>query len=373
MGLSDYMIKYAYTSNQGAPYELLTKLIKTRKEKERIFKYLDCMQKQGIDSKEAKDVLKKMKETGCTYAFVANSLINSFLNENNGTYDDQKFFDIFGVSLTNGDDTIDYSILMVDIFSTLYKVSKFDIHKCDVRYYSDVFEACNDILKTSFDDDVKASIALFEAGYLMDGTNSKGEVKFVSRIPLNFSIVGTYTDLAYQLFGIQDKNISLDDISVLCKESGITIEEQYKNPASKFSGLTNDSINLWVNYYLKQKNSDLLFESRNFLRDEFESDTEFIDYVNMAMQNNLIIGVSSSVGSNVKMINPSTKETIDISTDRAGHRMTFVKFDSQGNIVVDSYGIDFVLLKEDYNKLTFQLVQVKHKNVEERYERTSSL
>lgn len=355
------MIKNIYTSDQTSPYLFFTRLLKSKDVKNRLYKYLDCLKNNKISRKDISSILKKLKEEGCSYAFFANSLVESFLISNNYQYDDNKFIDLYGLSIQVDNDSIDSSIMMVDIFSKLFNLSRFNIHKYDVRIFKNAKEAALGILGVDIENDTDAILELFNNGYVMDGSTLDGNIRFKSKNVINITMVGTYDDIANKLFGVSVSNISKQELTEMLKKKDITFDEVDKDPHSKLSGLTSSNMNFWGNYYLNLINSNLECNFNVFHMDEVDN---FEDYIRNALASNNIVGVSTSAGSDVKMIDPRTNESISIASDSAGHMMTFRKFDIDGNIIVDSYGKDYLIKKDDLNSLLFNVVNIKNKSID---------
>lgn len=350
------MISNIYTSDQTTPFIFANKLLKTNDVKKRLIKYIECLQNNNIDPKDMKSVLATLKESGCTYAFVANALVESFLKDNNYQYDDKKFQDLYGLSIEVDEDTIDSSILMVDIFSKLYNLSRFDINKYNKEIYKNTLEAAKSITGIDYTDSSKAYLDIINHGYIADGITATGEHIYKKQEPTKLTIVGTYDDVAKKLLGVETEGISKRELESELNNKGITFFEKDKNPAAKFSGLTTNEINFWVNYYLSLKGNDLSFTSTIYT----SNDEDFPAFIE-EQRSQSIVGVAAPLNNNIMMIDPKTKSSSPITSNTSGHIMTFRGFNQNGDIMVDSYGKDFILRRSDIDKLEFQVVDIKHK------------
>ena len=149
-----------------------------------------------------------------------------------------------------------------------------------------------------------------------------------------------------------------DELKKLLGKKDITFNEKDKEIAAKFSGLTSDSINFWTNYYLNAIGSNLLYNSRKLEPHDYDN---FSIYLKELLKFGDVVGVSATRDSNVMMIEPRTGTRVNISSNTAGHMMTVRGLDASGNLVVDSYGKNFIIAKQDIDSLEYQVVTVRER------------
>ncbi|MBE6158117.1 MAG: hypothetical protein E7160_04945 [Firmicutes bacterium] len=345
---------YMLNANQNVPYELFSKIIKGKKTLLRLRKYIEVLKNNGINS-DVKSVLYDLGKQGCTCAYVSNVLIDYFMN--NGVFDSYLMKEKLGLDLSIDENNIDLNILMVDIFSSLYNVVELDVHKYECYEFDSLVDASKDLLGETSVSEEDAFIRLFDGGYSIDGISDTGRKIIKSKNVKNNTYVGSYEEIAKELFGV-DKLNSKEEFDQLCKGNNITYDEKYPDISAKFSGLTNSSIEFWVNYYLDKKNSDLSF-SCDYLTNDFSNIDEFISYINNLRDSGYVIGISSDG----MIYDKYLKDEELLRSDNAGHRMMFKYFDENNNIVVESWGKEFILKSEDINSIKFQASMLKDKEL----------
>ena len=339
-----------YFAEQSRPYDLYIKKIKLKNTLSRLKSYL---QRIGKYNKEVnvKQLLKDLGKHGCTYAYITNVIINYFLEDN--YYNDDKFKDSFGFSLkVNNSNNIDFNILMVDIFSALYKVEKLDVSKYEVYYFNDDEEAAKELVKNK-NETQDTYLQIFNSGYISDGRTDDKKLIFKSRIPKNFVITGTRDEIVKNLFGVDKKDITEEEFKDLFDKNHMTYRENDFLPESKFSGIEPSHINYWVNYYLQKNNIDLKFESKEIPNNN-ASIYEFVSKVQEKSENGYSIGIDTSPNSQVSIYDPIFKDYVETSDKHRGHMMTFKRFDDNYNVVVESWGREFIISNKDIKKVCYQ-------------------
>ena len=204
-------IKYA---SQSEPFKIMKKHFKTKKDKEYITSIYKIIKKSNptITDKEIVSMCSKISKGGCTYASMANAIMEQVGDLN---YLEEKL----GYSFTNSEGIIEYDKLMIDIYSSLVSMVEIEVFKYDIRYYFSIKEAYESIVNKPFDNTIDALNELHNIGFLMEGNNEEGKIIFKNfKNPKKQKILGTYQEIAYNLFNINNPNITKDELEKLLKE-----------------------------------------------------------------------------------------------------------------------------------------------------------
>lgn len=350
--------EYLICPNQERPYELFSKKIKLKKTLVCLKKYIEKINKYHKNV-SVKEMLELLKKKGCTYAYVTNTIFYQFLN-NFEEYNDELFSEMFGFSLKINDKEYDLNILMVDIFSCLYKVSKFNIFKWDIQYFKNTDEAYEKLVKDKKNNENKDS-AIFLSGYIADGLTEDGLLIYKSRLPEKSEVVGTYDEIVKELFNIEINNISKEELDKIFEKNNITYYEKDNKISSKFSGLTTDGINYWVNYYFQKNNINIIFESKEIHFNNKNVD-KILKKLNEMSEEGYTISVSTGIEKEIHIYDPIFKKEEKISNKEEGHIMTYLGVDSDDNIIVESWGRNFIVKKENITKMIYNAAKIKDSN-----------
>lgn len=357
------MTKYIYYSNQEQPELIIKKHIKRKKQRMLAAKYLERLKANNIDDIEA---LKKLASSGCTYAYLSNVLVESFIIALGGKYDDEIFTSTFGFSLLVDEETADSNILMTDIFSYLYNKVKMEIYSYQVYHYKNEMEALEKLFGEKAESEDDAILRLKEHKIYPDGKEESGINRYKTALPKIETIYGSYNEIARQL-GIAQENVTKEELISLLKQKDITFAIKYEAPESKLSGLFETNINTWANYYLCEKNIDAYFKSTKIPID-FNTYAEFKEYLNNQMAEGYCLGISSSPNNKKAIIlNPNnSKEAISISSKIKGHQMIITGFDQEDNIIINSWGKDFIIPKENYQEFVYTKGDIVYRNLQKK-------
>lgn len=347
-------MQYIYYASQDFPQEQFKKLFKSKETKNTIYNYMEILKRNGINNPH---IFYELEQRGCTYAYVTNAIITKIIMESNQELTDSDIKDIFGFSLSRDGNTLDCNMLMIDMFASLYDKVKLTLHKYQTYHYKSAIDAAKDLFGRDFSSEQEAVIELFNNGIVLDGIDeTTKENKYRNIKPSNDVIYGSYPEIAKSLLNINDEGMDKEKLKVLLMDKGITFEEHDKSPESKFSGLTRDNINSWVNYYLLKKNINIEFKNETMEQDNMTYD-EFQEHLKELLGEGYILGVSSSPGSNAFIT--STEEKIGVSSKQAGHSMLIVGFNDNNDLLVSSWGRDFIIPKENYRNFRYTKAQIK--------------
>lgn len=303
----------------------------------------------NISAKETIELFERLSNTGCSCAMVANLLVDQI-------YDEENFKSIFGFSILTKD-KVDSNKLMVDIFSKLYGVMKVRFIEYDSYSFSSVKEATLALLNKEFTTDSEGIVALFNNGISADGILD-GKLLFKSTKLKISSYVGNCTKIAKEKFGINGiKN--LDELKKLCTDKNIIFEYKDLEIYEKFTGLGTENFNFWSNYYLQNYNIDFSLDKKPIIVSDFNGDyTKFMEYINQLIINGDSISISIGPNDNVYMHTNMPMTWGKISSQRYGHVMLFKKFNKNNDIVVSSYGKDYIIPKEYFDKLEYSKIKL---------------
>jgi len=343
-------------ADQGFPYKLMkNKFLHREQYKELI--YIVNKNIPDLSPEEIIQIFKKLSDTGCSCAMLANSLVEQIYQ------DDESFRNIFGFSLLTKD-KIDCNKLMVDIFSKLYDVMKFRFIEYSRYSFGSVKEAALTLLGKVYNDENEAIMDLFDNGFDADGLDVDGKFLFKERKPKITSYIGTCKEIAKQKFGI-DGIKDLEALKKICLDKNIQLEYKDVEIYQKLTGLGTENFNFWSNYYLSQYNVDFEFEKEHIIVSDFNNDyNSFISYVNQLILDGYSVSVSSSPNSQAYMHTNKKMSWSKISSEESGHVMLFKGFNKDKDIVVSSYGENYIIPKEYFSMLEFKKIRKIEKSNE---------
>lgn len=324
-------------ADQGKPYDLIKHRILNRNKYKELLEIVKKNQ-PNLSIEEIVVMFKELSETGCSVAMLANCIAYFFQN-------DDDFKNKFSY-LIDGD-VIDCNKIMVDIFSKFYNLAKVSI----ASYEQFKFENNEEAYKFFGGD----SLEIFKKGYIFDGFDEKGNVIIKSRFPKVNKCVATPDQVAKKYFNLEGIT-SFEQLKQISKDVQITDLKIYQ----KLTGLLTDSFNFWCNYYFKDFNKTIV--SKEIGIEDFKNDyNSFVEYVELLINNGYLINVSSRLKTDVYMHTQKKLSWTKISTDTVGHVMLFKGFDENGDIVVSSYGEDYIISKEFYSILEFEMMEKQNK------------
>lgn len=352
--VSQYGIVDIKKADQHGPYKLYKKVFKSKNHKTKLNEFAEIVKKYypHYSNKEIYDLYEELAKSGCTYATMANILIEQFGE------DSKSFREYFGTHLCDSDGSINYDKLMIDIYACISKMVELKITKYERCKFSNVKEAAKVLLGTDYTDNSIATLDLFQAGWSGDGIDKDGMLLFKNRFGKTESHLGTYSDLAKELLGIDDVSMNKDKLEKLLTDRGIESKFDYLNAPSKLSGLSTiktNSLRKWMNKYFETNGIDLTLEA-NLIQSNNLSFDDFVRNVYSNIEDGYSVGIGTALKTEVWMSNG--KEWVKPTGERAGHQMNFQGFDNEGNIVVCSWGDTYVIPKEFYQSLEFTAIKV---------------
>lgn len=343
-----------HKASQLGPCQLYKKFFKSKNDKEMLEELKAIVKKYfpNYSDKDISNLYSILSKSGCTYATMANVIMEQLGN------DDEIFQQYFGYSLCNRDGTINYDKLMLDIFACISQMVELEIHRYDVRKYSSIIEAAKILLNYDYVDTTKASLDLFNVGWIGDERDENGMFVFKNKSCTNESLIGSYSEIALKLFNINDKDMDREKLEQLLKVNNIGYRFNYTAVQSKFSGLPVIRINnlkRWMNKFFESNNINLelhatIIKSSSVDYEEFQRD------IYDKLIEGYSIDVCSHLETDVWMTDGYAWEKPTEKT--AGHLMNFQGFDKDGNILVCSWGKTYMFPKEFYRKLEFMAIRI---------------
>ena len=343
-------------ADQGYPYKLMKNKFFHR-EQYKEFLYIVNKNIPGITPSEIIEMFKRLSNTGCSSAMLANLLVEQ-IYEN-----EQEFKNIFGFNpLTKN--TIDCNKLMIDIFSKLYGVMKIKFIEYERYSFNDINEATLTLFGKRCMTDSEAALELFNNGIILDGKDKNGKLLFKSNVPKISNYVGTCDQVAREKFGLSDVK-NMDMLKKVCKDKNIEVEFKDIEIYQKLTGLGTQNFNYWSNYYLNKYNVNFEINEEAIVVSDFKENYElFRGYIEDLKLEGYSISVASTPNSIAYMHTNKNMSWSKISSKETGHIMLFKCFDSNGDIVVSSYGEDYIIPKEYFNILEFNKIKSKEKQEE---------
>lgn len=340
-------------ASQEFIYRLYKKFLKSKKDKEVLNEFKEIVKRYYPNYTEdnIKELYSKLSSSGCTYATMANVIMEQFNSDVNS------FKEYFGDRFCNSDGSINYNKLMLDIFVCIANMVELRVYRYESCNFNSYTEAAKVILGIDTIDTINALNALNKAGWLGDGVTADGKLIFTNQRNSTTSIFrGIPRSIARELFNIDDDNMDINKLESLLKENRLGFKFSNINVASKFSGLESvSSINIktWMQVYFERNGINLDLEAHNINKTGL-SFNEFRLLVDSNINNGYSINVSPSVDSNIAMTDGSILGWTNINN----HAMNFESFDSNGNIIVCSWGERHIIPKEYYNQLDFIAIKL---------------
>lgn len=357
-----------YMASQSSPYELMNKKIKSSKDSVRLRNLVNIVLLTHPDYKESdiKDLFCSLKNSGCTYAAFANAIIKQLGQGKDINIFLEEFQYLFGYSLYDAEkNIIDYNRLLVDLYSTLYKVGDLSAFYYNRYSYKSLMEAANNLIgedEKYSEDNVAAKLC--DEGYYSDGFDENGNLVFKDiKNPIVIKVIGTYQELAFKVFEKDFSNFSDEEIKNLFKNHNIQVcEKSYEIP-SKLSGLSTTNINFWLNEFFRRKKIDFEVNVQNVAWC-IDSTEELIQKINESLEKGASILVSSDHNYEIYMKNLEEKFFLwdKLENGKVGHAMFLKGISDTGDLIVSSWGKDY-LIPIDYCKaLILKSIFVKQKN-----------
>lgn len=350
-------MKKILEADQDRPYNLMKNHLLHGKQ----YKELLAIAKNNrpdLEDREFINMFKRLANTGCSAAMLANVIAEQLYTN------DLEFEKMFGFSLAINRDYLDYNKILVDIFSRLYKIGKVRFIEYSEYAYSSSIEAVEKLFEKEMKTDSEAVLYLFDHGLIANGYDEKGKKLFKSIKPKITDYVGSCLEIAKSKFGLDGVN-SFDELKKICDQKHIEMTCKDLEIHEKFTGLGTNNFNFWCNYYFQSHKLDITLSMQNIILSDFHNDyASFQEYILQLISNGYSISVSSGVNSDVYMHTNKQFSWQKISTEQAGHIMSFKRFSHSGDIIVSSYGKDYIIPKEYFNLLEFRKmhkIDVGHK------------
>ena len=343
-------IKYA---NQKYPFKSL---------KNHLHGYKDfiCIVKRNIPNiagDQIVDMFRELSSSGCAAATFANVLAES--NDFNSSE--------LGISLDDGS-VLDYNRVLVDVYSKFYGVAKIKFYEYERWYFDNLASAARDLLgETSESNEENGRRLLATHKYNLDGVTSDGKIIIKAAVPRISEWTGTISNIADKKFNMPQIATS-EELQLECKKRQIEVEITDLSIRRKLSGIDGSKTS-WYNYYLNSFNGcNLEAVSEQIVAKDFDGDyDEFIRYINDLVEKKGY-KICVSEGPNGICWMKKSKEKIfpwyKVSPrPDVCHSMFFKCFDENGDIVVISWGEEYVISKDFFNQLEFEGIRISDKRL----------
>ena len=248
-------------ANQMFPYTLIKSPFKRIKNKDLLDELKEFVRNYfpNYTDKDIVKLFKLLSNEGCTYATIANIIMEQLGNDNNS------FYEYFGYSLCNKDGSINFNKLMVDIFACISQMVELKVTTFNTRSFSSPIEAVKILLNKECFDNNQAHLLLFNAGWFGNGFDDKGLLLFSNKQnPKTETFIGTYRELGKSIFNIDDPSMNQEKFNILFKEQKkdySCYSFSFLDVASKFSGfIVEKNIKKWLNVYFAKKGINLDFK-----------------------------------------------------------------------------------------------------------------
>jgi hypothetical protein len=355
-----------FMAGQSEPYDLLKKRVLLPKEKLRLKSYIDIvlMIHPNYDKNDIEDLFRSLMQTGCTYATYSNAIIEQFGKGKSLSIFLEEFENLFGYSLYNKEkDFIDYNRLLVDLYSTFYNVGKLTAVWRDVYCFNSIDEAASNLIGECKDEN-QGLIKLFENGYISDGFDTDGKLKIKDiKRPNIIKIIGTPQELANVVLNGNYDNLTNDEVKSLFKQNNIEMIENDLESSSKLSGLSTGNINFWLKEFFKRKKIPLMFTVQEITYG-LDDPNELLQKINDALSMGCSISVSEKRNYEVFMkdLDKKIHTWVKLNDSKAGHAMFLKSISDEGDLIVSSWGGNYLIPIEFCSGLKLNSLLIKQNN-----------
>ncbi|MBQ9319051.1 MAG: hypothetical protein IJR82_05410 [Bacilli bacterium] len=178
---------------------------------------------------------------------------------------------------------------------------------------------------------------------------------FKSKQYEQINITGSYTGIANKIFGIEGF-VSKEELINLLKKNNIPFSIRNSDNPQKLSGLINQA-DKWLNIFFDNLGLDLEIGVSRIDAENYKEHEIHTMLMSGALRG-LLIGISAHENSRVFATDGRFNGWIQISSENAGHAMTFYGLDQDNNLLVLSWGKIYMIPKEFYNKLEYSCTQI---------------
>lgn len=350
-------ISYNNKASQLLPFELCKKVLKSKSDKVLLDEFNTIVMKYypNYSKDDIINLYQQLSKSGCTYATMANLIIDQF----NGDFN--SFRTYFGDDFLNSDGSVNYNKLMVDIFACISQMVELKVTNYKTIETDDPIEAATTLLGGTYKDANDAYKALFSNGWIADGFSSDGKLLFVNKRTVeNYIYRGSYREIALNLFNIDDFSMTKEKLEELLKTQKCSFSFSDIKIQSKLSGLEKigiENIKKWIDIYFEKSDIKLELDTFYFRARDISFD-EFVVAILSIYDNGYYIDVSPKVSQDIWMTDGRNFGWESVHN----HAMNFLGFDSNGDILVCSWGKQYTIPKEYYNKLDYTPIKLVENN-----------
>ena len=256
---------------------------------------------------------------------------------------------------------LNHDRLVADIYSYLSDKVEFKSTGQYKTYdFSSATEAAQKLLGQNFSSEGEAIVALLDHGYNADGKTADGRIVYKKFEKSNQVVFGTPSEVAYQLTGEKVEISSAAELKMYLDSKGVGGNFSLNSDnSSKFFGWEEDGFGKWMNRYFEDRGINLT--ANGFEIKHNGSYDQLVSNVDLMTQNGYSVNVSTRATEKISMTNGTRLgwTTLGGPGQTAGHAMTFRGFDTDGNIIVSSWGELYTIPKMYFDKLDFTAVKVE--------------
>ena len=346
-----------YGGDQGSLIDRYKKKFKSSDEKLAIQEIVDVIMKDHPEftAKDVEVLLTNLNQGGCTYVSTTNMIFEQF------GYDNDAFRSYFGFDMYDSKGKLNHDRLVADIYSYLSDKVEFKSTGQYKTYdFSSATEAAQKLLGQKFSSEGEAIVALLDHGYNADGKTADGRLVYKKFEKSNQVVFGTPSEVAYQLTGEKVEISSAAELKRYLDSKGVGGNFSLNSDnSSKFFGWEEDGFGKWMNRYFEDRGINLT--ANGFEIKHNGSYDQLVSNVDLMTQNGYSVNVSTRATEKISMTNGTRLgwTTLGGPGQTAGHAMTFRGFDTDGNIIVSSWGELYTIPKMYFDKLDFTAVKVE--------------
>ena len=260
---------------------------------------------------------------------------------------------------------MDYNRLLVDIISRLYKVAKIKFVEYERFYFDSFDDAAISLLGNNYDSEEENVRRILETKkYALDGKTDDGKIIIKSINPNVSTYVGNIDDICKRKFNTSNIS-SIEELKMECKKRNIEVSISDLSIREKLSSRLSGDKTGWYNYYLDSYNNCNLESTKDtIVSSDFAYDYDgFMKYINNLTSSGFKICISEPAGgiSWMKKRRSLFSWGKISSSDSVGHSMFFKCFDNNNDIVVISYGNEYIIPKEFFTHLEFECISIHEK------------
>lgn len=337
-------------AGQNYLIDLYKKKFKSRADR-RLLDEFNALVRSYYPNYSDKDVVKvydDLCKNGCTYSSIANVIMVQLKNN-------IELFELYGNNMLDVNGSVNCNKLVLDIFLGISKAIELTVCVPERYIFDSRIEAARRLLDIELNNDTDATNALLNQGYRFEGLTEDRKL-IIEKMGEVQCFLDNCDVIAHKLFGIVEPGMDKDRLEEFLNLYGCSYKINYTEFFEKFSGfgaLVVDNRNKWLNRYFEKKGINLSGEF-GFFHYDYNSYEEFMNGVMDKVNNGYSIVVSSKKSKNeiyrvwAKGMEKKDFGWAQISLEDFSHSMYFEDFDGNGDIIVNFWGISYLIPKDYY-------------------------